>query len=83
MLPHEDVSRCPHVNVVSISNCLQNESRHMKQGGSIANCGGILAHCSSARVSAYRAAKHAVVGLTKIAAYEGAAKGIRVNTMGP
>ncbi|KAK6209146.1 hypothetical protein LQW54_006600 [Pestalotiopsis sp. IQ-011] len=83
MLPHEDVSRCPHVKVASMSNCLQNESRHMKQGGSIVNCGSILAHCSSARVSAYSAAKHPVVGLTKVAAYEGVAKGIRVKIMGP
>ncbi|ETS75148.1 hypothetical protein PFICI_13632 [Pestalotiopsis fici W106-1] len=83
ILPHEDVSQCLHVNVVGTFNCLQNELKHMKRGGSIVNCGSILSGYSSAGVSAYCAAKHAVVGLTKAAAYEGAAKNIRVNVLSP
>lgn len=83
ILPPEDVSQCLHVNVVGTFNCLQNELKNMKRGGSIVNCGSILSGYSSAGVSAYCAAKHAVVGLTKAAAYEGAAKNIRVNVLSP
>jgi NAD(P)-dependent dehydrogenase (short-subunit alcohol dehydrogenase family) len=83
MLPVEDMSQCLHVNVVGTFNCLQNELKNMRKGGSIVNCGSQLSGYSSAGVSAYSAAKHAIVGLTKVAAYEGAAKGIRVNTLSP
>lgn len=52
-------------------------------GGSIVNIASILGQVGFATASAYVAAKHGVVGLSKNAAIEYADKGIRVNSVGP
>jgi len=52
-------------------------------GGSIVNISSILGTNGELNASSYIAAKHAVVGLTKAAALEYAAKGIRLNAVGP
>jgi short-subunit dehydrogenase len=52
-------------------------------GGSIVNIASILGQVGFATASAYVAAKHGVVGLSRNAALEYAAHGIRVNSVGP
>ncbi len=52
-------------------------------GGSIVNVASILGQVGFETASAYVAAKHGVVGLTKNAALEYSAQGIRINAVGP
>lgn len=56
----------------------------IKQGhGSIVNCASILGVFGQSMTAAYSAAKGGVVNLTRTLALEGAAKGVRVNAVGP
>jgi len=52
-------------------------------GGAIVNMASILGQVGFANSSGYVAAKHGLVGLTKNAAMEYAAQGVRVNAVGP
>lgn len=52
-------------------------------GGAIINIGSILSQVGFANAPAYTAAKHGVLGLTRTAALEYGAQGVRINTVGP
>ncbi|HUH25844.1 MAG TPA: SDR family oxidoreductase, partial [Flavobacterium sp.] len=54
-----------------------------KVGGSIINIASILGQVGFANSSAYVAAKHGVVGLTKSAAWEYGTRKVRINAVGP
>jgi NAD(P)-dependent dehydrogenase (short-subunit alcohol dehydrogenase family) len=52
-------------------------------GGAIVNVASILGAVAFANAPAYTASKHGVLGLTKAAALEYSAQGVRVNAVGP
>jgi len=72
-------------NVLGTIFSLKHELRVMlAQGsGSIVNLSSTMGHRGNANAGLYVASKHAVEGLTRTAALEGAAAGVRVNAVAP
>lgn len=52
-------------------------------GGAVVNMSSVLGSVGIAQNAAYVASKHALVGLTKVAAFEYTAQGVRTNAVGP
>lgn len=82
-LTEEEWDRVMNINAKGTFFCVKHQFLAMKDGGSIVNTSSGLGVIALPLVAEYCSSKHAVCGLTRAAAVEGASKGIRVNAILP
>lgn len=85
-LDEQEFDRILAVDLKGVALCLKFEVTQMLQqgdGGAIVNIGSVSSFRPQPNNAAYTAAKHGVIGLTKVASLENAPLGIRVNTVAP
>ncbi|MFA7584961.1 MAG: SDR family NAD(P)-dependent oxidoreductase [Novosphingobium sp.] len=73
------------VNVEGVFLGMKHALPHMvrQQSGSVINASSLAGLCGAAGMVAYNTSKHAVIGLTRVAALEVAGHGVRVNCINP
>jgi NAD(P)-dependent dehydrogenase (short-subunit alcohol dehydrogenase family) len=83
--PTDDFDKVLRINLRSVFLGMKHQLPLMKRsgGGAICNTASVAALTGPGGMSAYAASKHGVHGLTRVAAMENAAHGIRVNTLAP
>jgi NAD(P)-dependent dehydrogenase (short-subunit alcohol dehydrogenase family) len=82
-LTDEDWSLVNSVNATGVFYSMRAQLPQMKPGGAIVNCASVAGLGGSAGSAEYTASKHAVVGMTKVAAREEGKNNIRINAVAP
>lgn len=85
LMPLEEWRRVNEVDLTGVFLCMKHEIAAMLDsgGGAIVNTASVLGQVGMPQATAYTAAKHGVVGLTRAAATEYSKAGIRINTVMP
>ena len=82
-LTSEEFERVLRINVLGVFHCVKHQMKVMDEGSAIVNTSSGLGVMAIENAADYIASKHAVCGLTRAAAVEGALKGVRVNAILP
>lgn len=72
-----------NINVKGVMACQRAQLRHIEDGGSIVNAASVSGKMGIPHTLAYAASKHAVIGLTRVAAAENGHRRVRVNAIAP
>jgi NAD(P)-dependent dehydrogenase (short-subunit alcohol dehydrogenase family) len=81
--PEDEFDRVIAVNVRGVFLTVKHSLVAMNRGASIVINSSVVGLTADAGIAGYATSKHAVVGLMRVAAKEGASRGIRVNTIHP
>lgn len=71
------------INVRGLMACQRAQLRHIEDGGSIINAASVSGKMGIPKALSYAASKHAVIGLTRVAAAENGYRNVRVNAIAP